>query len=251
MSASIPRDVREFLDDYPDNGDDQTRSDNLLFYSNKLRCRPDNLYIDDLHKQWRGDYAKLEYKHGFIQWLFPIPEYGMNYESQPLQRHEAENMKADETIIERVLRSYRLILDFYGMRLEDSETGLLARSDKSYKDRYRNLTRSSHNYLRISRILKCLSILGLERLNAGFLLFVLTEQSEHGELNTPSIRSSMDRWWANCVRNDQERKWISEMVQNVRAGDRGAFTRETYARVLQRRKETGKLAEVTVTDLDQ
>ena len=68
----------------------------------------------------------------------------MNYESQPLQRHEVEAMKADETIVERVLRSYRLMLDFYGMRLEDSETGLLARSDKNYKDRYKNLTRKSY-----------------------------------------------------------------------------------------------------------
>ena len=135
----------------------------------------------------------------------------MNYESQPLRRHEAEAMKADDAIRERVLRSYCLMLDFYGMRLEDSETGFFTRSDKNYKDRYRNLARechvastcghgerrlagSSHNNLRISRILKCLSILDLERLNAGFLLFVLAEQSEHGELNTPAIRSSMDRW---------------------------------------------------------
>ncbi|KAH9841805.1 opioid growth factor receptor conserved region-domain-containing protein [Rhodofomes roseus] len=243
MSASIPRDVREFLDDYPDNNDDPSCSDNLLFYSNKSRCQPDNLYIDDLHKQWRGDYAKLEYKHGFIQWLFPIPEHGMNWESQPLQRHEVEAMKADETIVERVLRSYRLMLDFYGMRLEDSETGLLARSDKNWKDRFRNLTRSSHNYLRISRILKCLSMLGLERLNAGFLLFVLAEQSEHGELNTAGIRSSMDRWWANCVRNEEERKWIGEMIRNVRERERGEFTRELYTEALRRRKETGKLAE--------
>lgn len=51
MPAAIPRDIREFLDDYPDNTDDRSRSDNLLFYSNRLRCRPDNLRIDDLHKQ--------------------------------------------------------------------------------------------------------------------------------------------------------------------------------------------------------
>lgn len=51
MPAVIPRDVREFLDGYPDNTDDRSLSDNLLFYSNELRCRPDNLYIDDLHKQ--------------------------------------------------------------------------------------------------------------------------------------------------------------------------------------------------------
>ncbi|CCM04122.1 uncharacterized protein FIBRA_06283 [Fibroporia radiculosa] len=140
MSSTIPRDVREFLDDYPDNPDDSSSSSNLLFYTNKLRCRPDNLYIDDVHEQWRGDYTKLEYKHGFIQWLFPIPEHGMNYEAQPLQRHEAETMKANASVIERVIRSYRLMLDFYGMRLEDDETGLIARCSQNYKERYRNLT---------------------------------------------------------------------------------------------------------------
>lgn len=67
----------------------------------------------------------------------------MNYESQPLQRHEITAMRADSDIIERVIRSYSLMLDFYGMQLSDSSTGLLARAD-NYKDRYRNLVRKSY-----------------------------------------------------------------------------------------------------------
>ncbi len=77
--------------------------------------------------RWFGDYEKLEYKHGYIQWLyvpfppyyryssdllvtcddfrFPIREYGMNYESQPLYKHEIERMKADPVIIQRVIRA--------------------------------------------------------------------------------------------------------------------------------------------------
>ena len=115
-------------------------------------------------------------------------------------------------------------------------------------ERARRLAGSSHNNLRISRILKCLSILGLERLNAGFLLFVLAEQSEHGELNTPTIRSSMDQWWANCVRNEEERKQIGEMIRDVREGEDGVWTREKYVEALKRRKETGKLEEGSVAD---
>jgi hypothetical protein len=49
-----------------------------------------------------------------IRIRFPIREYGMNFESQPLQEHEIEEMKASEEIIERILRSYRLMLSFYG-----------------------------------------------------------------------------------------------------------------------------------------
>jgi len=241
MPTNVPRDVQEFLDEYPDAEDDETLSANLEFYSNRRRCRPDNILIDEIHEQWRGEYSKLEYKHGFIQWLFPIQEYGMNYESQPLQRHEIAVMKADEDIVARVLRSYRMMLDFYGMDLSSSETGLIKRVEPASKgtERYRNLIRSSHNYLRISRILKHLSEMGLERLNAGFLLHVLNEQSEHNTLSTPGLRSSMDRWWANCVRNDEEREWIGKMIRKVRDEEEFVFSRELYEQAMSRREKTG------------
>lgn len=67
----------------------------------------------------------------------------MNYESQPLQKHEIIVMKASKDIVARVLRSYRLMLDFYGMDLCSSETGLLKRVDPEAKnvERYKNLAR--------------------------------------------------------------------------------------------------------------
>ncbi|EDR13275.1 uncharacterized protein LACBIDRAFT_308954 [Laccaria bicolor S238N-H82] len=241
---SIPRDVQEFLDNYPRDGDDPTRSENLQFYSNELRCRPDRCLIEEIHDQWFGDYSKLEFKHGFIQWLFPIREYGMNYESQPLQPHEIQAMKSNPVIIERVVQSYRLMLDFYGMRLISAESGLLDRvlPPRNFETCYRNLVRSSHNYLRISRILKCLSELGLEHLNAGFLLHILNEQSEWKELDSRGIRSSMDRWWANCIRNDEERQWIGETIRKVRLqSDEFTFTRDEYEKYLESRRTGHKV----------
>ncbi len=53
----------------------------------------DGDFIDQIHKTWWGDTPKLERHHGYIQWLFPIREEGMNYESQPLQLHEIEKIK--------------------------------------------------------------------------------------------------------------------------------------------------------------
>lgn len=44
---------------------------NYLFYSNKLRSRPDDLFIDDILKDWYYEYDILESHHGFIQWIFP------------------------------------------------------------------------------------------------------------------------------------------------------------------------------------
>ena len=74
---------------------------------------------------------------------FPIREYGMNYDSQPLQTHEIESMKADPTILDRVINSYQLMLDFYGMHLVSKETGLLDRAlpPRYFAPRYRNLVR--------------------------------------------------------------------------------------------------------------
>ncbi|KAF8895372.1 opioid growth factor receptor conserved region-domain-containing protein [Infundibulicybe gibba] len=239
---SIPRDVKEFLDGYPDAPNDLESSENLRFYRNTQRCRPDNRLIQEIHDQWFGDYDKLEYKHGYIQWLFPIQEYGMNYESQPLQVHEIEAMRSDPIILGRIISSYKLMLDFYGMQLVSLESGLISRvvSPGDYRARYRNLVRSSHNNLRISRILKCLSEFGFERLNAGFLLHVLAEQSEFKELESPGIRSSMDRWWANCLRNQEEREWIRGVIRQVRSGS-VVFTRAMYEKALEKRSTLGHL----------
>jgi len=242
MRASVPQDVQEFLDGYPDLRDDHSQSDNLKFYSNELKCRPDRKLISEIHVEWFGEYSFLEAKHGYIQWLFPIREYGLNYAAQPLQKHEIKAMKDDETINRRILTSYQLMLDFYGMSLENESTGLISRS-QHHKSRYRNLCRSPHNNLRISRMLKFLSELGYEHLNHGFLLHVLNEQSEHGQLSTPFIRSSMDHWWANCLRGGRERDWINQRIASVRNKDVDepfVFTREMYEEAIDNRTNEGR-----------
>ena len=52
ITMSVPRDVQEFLEEYPDLVDDSNQSDNLLFYQNKLRCRPDRKLIDEIHEEY-------------------------------------------------------------------------------------------------------------------------------------------------------------------------------------------------------
>lgn len=67
----------------------------------------------------------------------------MNFQAQPLQLHEIEAMKADKEIIDRFIRSYELMLDFYGMKLQSVETGLIVRVEPEQKrmQRYNNLRR--------------------------------------------------------------------------------------------------------------
>ena len=65
----------------------------------------------------------------------------MNWDAKPLQLHERDAMRADPAVIARVITSYELMLDFYGMQLLDRETGLLSRSlpPRNYATRYTNL----------------------------------------------------------------------------------------------------------------
>jgi hypothetical protein len=83
--------------------------------------------------------------------------------------------------------------------------------------------------------------MGLERLNAGFLLHVLQEQSSNQQLNANHLKSSMDRWWANCIRNEDERAFIGELIAEVRSGEK-EFTKEMYHDLLERRRKTGSLS---------
>jgi len=248
MSNSIPRDVQEFIAGYPTAGDNPHINDNLRFYRGELKVRMGGrrYSIDSFHEAWQGDYDSLESAHDFIQWIFLIREHGMNWDAKPLQPHERDAMRADPAVIARVITSYELMLDFYGIQLLDRETGLLSRSvpPRNYAARYTNLRRHPHNFLRISRILKHLSEMGLEHLNGGFILHLLNEQSEHNTLADAYLIGSMDRWWANCIRNQEERRAIREAITKVRSGQM-TFTREMYEGALKHRKEARTLSIAT------
>jgi hypothetical protein len=71
---------------------------------------------------------------------FPIRESsGRNKRAQPLQEHEIATMKDNPTIMGRIVKSYELMLDFYGMRLVNTGTGVVVERCKNYEERYRNL----------------------------------------------------------------------------------------------------------------
>ncbi|KAK3536903.1 hypothetical protein QTP86_027084, partial [Hemibagrus guttatus] len=103
------------------------------------------VYIDDFHKHWFGDYHNLEYVHSYIQWLFPIQEKGLNFASRELSLTEIkasiELFCEDEEMKKRLLTSYKLMLDFYGIQLVNEDTGEVRRAE-NWRDRFENLNRS-------------------------------------------------------------------------------------------------------------
>src|SRR5277367_473936 len=235
----ISRDIRDFLHNYPSKRTYPTTT-NFEFYSNQIVFRPRGCTIDDFHEHVYGNYRTLETHHGYIQWLFPIREQGLNQFAAPLQPHEARVIRSDATLQARLVKSLKLMLDFFGMEV-DTETPLLIlrHSDPVLcAKQYGNLSESWHNYLRITRIFKSLVELGQPDYVPSILLFILAEQSENGELNRRELRSSMDRFWIYCMRDRDAQATVANAIKWVR-GEDGVLTMDGYRRMVERRQGEG------------
>ncbi|XP_075032836.1 opioid growth factor receptor-like [Mixophyes fleayi] len=176
---------------------------NLEFYRN-MRCfEPEGLFIDVLLKEWKDNYPILERNHYYIQWLFPLREYGMNSCAKPLTPNEIQSMKEEKQIMDRFIAAYKLMLGFYGIELLDQETGEVTRAE-TWEQRFKNLNNRSHNNLRITRILKCLGELGYERFQAPLVRFFLEETLCKEQLQ--NVKKSVLDYFMFTVKNKRERR---------------------------------------------
>lgn len=197
--------------------DDTTSTENIKFYRNETPSKPNGELVDVIHTKWFGNYDLLEMHHSYIQYLFPIREAGLNSSAQPLTRHEAETFRGDEEMLTRLLKSYDLMLDFFGMKVKNANTGELERS-AGYVDRYKNLNTSSHNYLRITRIMKCLGMMGFEHYKFQFLKFVVQEIFQHGELTNAG--DSCIRYWIPTLRTASQVQELDDAIAKFTQGKR-------------------------------
>lgn len=141
----------------------------------------------------------------------------MNDNAQPLTRHEAELMRTDADIQRRFIASYELMLDFFGITLTDAHSGSLARA-QHFQSRYAHLNASFHNYLRVTRILKSLGIVGLEHLKEQFVRFMVHEVFEHHML--PNTEQSLVRFWIPTCRRLEYVRQMDALVLKLSNGRR-------------------------------
>lgn len=199
------RDTRRYRHHYPDLVERESNGDmpNLSFYRNEIRFLPNGCFIEDILQNWREDYDLLEDNHSYIQWLFPLREPGVNWHAKPLTKREVEAFKSCKEVGERFVQAYELMLGFYGIRLEDRDTGKVRRA-QNYQKRFQNLNCHSHNNLRITRILKSLGELGLERYQAPLVRFFLEETLVHRQLL--GVRQSALDYFVFTVRCRRQRR---------------------------------------------
>ena len=110
------------------------------------------------------DFDALEFNHDFIQWIFPLRTASAAVPGSPVLDDAAvEDLRQSSISRERALRALRRMLAFYGLELDasDDEDPVIERS-AGWDVRRRNWLRpGNHNFLRLTRILTSLRILGL------------------------------------------------------------------------------------------
>ena len=109
--------------------------------------------------------AELEQTHDYIQWLFPLPEpSSANPYAPVLLESDMVEFARDERLKSKLLQSLALMLRFYGLALQDTKDGPKITENEDFVARSRIWLRPcNHNFLRMSRILRSLALLGCNR----------------------------------------------------------------------------------------
>ncbi|XP_039708840.1 opioid growth factor receptor-like protein 1 isoform X2 [Pteropus medius] len=205
------RDLYKYRHQYPNFKDIRYQNDlsNLRFYKNKIPFKPDGVYIEEVLNKWKGDYEKLEHNHTYIQWLFPLREQGLNFYAKELTTYEIEEFKKTKEAIRRFLLAYKMMLEFFGIKLID-KTGNVARA-VNWQERFQHLNESQHNYLRITRILKSLGELGYESFKSPLVKFILHEALVENTI--PNIKQSALEYFVYTIRDRRERRKLLRFAQ--------------------------------------
>jgi hypothetical protein len=141
----------------------------VAFYRGDRRDHRGRL-LSDIHK---FDFSELEFNHDYIQWLFPLPEpSGANATAPLLSSEDTASFSSDASLRRRLLQSFELMLRFFGLELVDTsgEGSVSVRRARNFDERRHVwLHAGNHNFLRISRILRSLTLLGCSRYATAFL----------------------------------------------------------------------------------
>jgi Opioid growth factor receptor (OGFr) conserved region len=106
---------------------------------------------------------RLERVHDYIQWLFPLSSRSRAVPGAPvLDGEQIDTFRSSQELRSKLEAALDRMLSFYGLRRIDEESGPRVERSASFDERARTwLYPGSHNFLRLTRILTSLRLLGL------------------------------------------------------------------------------------------
>lgn len=142
--------------------------------------------------------ARLETVHDYIQWLFPLPEpSAFNPLAPVLSAQDIAAFRDGPELQSRLLAAFRRMLTFYGFDLGGDEAEPEVLEAQGFAARAREwLTPGNHNMLRITRVLRCLTLLGRPAHARAFLVAL---ERLYGAGSAPAIGAVTVRYWRDAV----------------------------------------------------
>jgi hypothetical protein len=148
-------------------------------------------------QEWPDD--QLESVHDYIQWLFPLPEpSGFNIAAPVLIRESIRDFLARPDLQENLRVSFLRLMNFYGL---EACSGKVTRAPNFAAKATGWLSPGNHNHLQITRILRCLTVLGMKTEAKAFLecLAEIYENEQNKPL--PAISDETMLYWREAVGN--------------------------------------------------
>lgn len=141
----------------------------------------------------------LEYSHDYIQWLFPtITASAFNPSASTLTSADISEFNSNPILQQNLLCSFVRMLRFYGM-VYRRDGSIHLRPDFETSENGQNwLTSGNHNFLRITRILESLILLGL-REPAYTFYKVLSDKIISNPTYREIITPRTFHFWRNVV----------------------------------------------------
>jgi hypothetical protein len=142
------------------------------------------------------DHRRLEGVHDYIQWLFPTAKASQFNPNAPLLDDETIAVFREDILIqERLQQSLAVMLEFYGLHMRVGEDCITIRKGPNYAARKGNWQNApagqlNHNLLRLTRILECLTAVGMENYAValyGCLASIAQEEPEKIPVRTVSF----------------------------------------------------------------
>ncbi|MBI3492783.1 MAG: hypothetical protein HY047_13555 [Acidobacteria bacterium] len=143
---------------------------------------------------WDDD--RLERVHDFVQWLFPLDEPSSVNPLAPIVTVRDREAFASHPLLRgRLIESFTRMLAFYGFRLEEYAALQVVKSAGWHSRSTCWLESGNHNYLRITRILKSLQLLGAAAHSRAFYRALVPVYETHRSL----IGSRTFEYWTRAA----------------------------------------------------
>jgi hypothetical protein len=137
----------------------------------------------------------LESVHDYIQWLFPLPERsGFNVAAPVLNPESIEEFRTHPDLQENLRASFMRMMNFYGLA-GAGEQITVTRAPNFATKAAKWLSPGNHNHLRITRILRCLNVLGLEPEARAFFSCLAEIYEDEQNKPIPAISNETIEYW--------------------------------------------------------